>query len=1497
MTTELFSTATRAWFDTTFAQTTPPQADGWPVIARGDHALIVAPTGSGKTLAAFLAAIDQLTTEAVPPKLERCRVLYVSPLRALAVDIDKNLRAPIRGVELAAERLGVPCNVPVVGVRTGDTESKQRAAMLRTPPDILITTPESLFLMLTSRARDTLRSVRCVIIDEIHALAATKRGAHLALSLERLAAITTTPPQRIGLSATVRPLDEVARFLGGHDDGHARPVTIVDTGTRKVLDLEVIVPVDDMANVEAAPTDTGAAESPESRNSIWPHIHPQLLELVRSHRTTIVFTNARRLSERLAARLNELAGEELVRAHHGSLAREQRLQVEDDLKSGRLRGIIATSSLELGIDMGTVDLVVLVESPGSVARGLQRVGRAGHQVGAPSSGRIFPKWRGDLLETAAVVRRMHAGLVEEMRVTHQPLDVLAQQIVAACAVDAWDVDALRALVRRSANFAGITDELFDNTLDLLAGRYPSDEFAGLQPRIVWDRIGGQIEARAGAQRVAVTNAGTIPDRGLFGVFMPDGKRVGELDEEMVYESRPGEVFALGATAWRIEEITHDRVTVTPAPGEHAKLPFWKGDKPGRPLELGRAVGAVVRELRSLDAPTAAARLRDDGFDERAAANLLAYLDEQHEATGSVPDDRTIVVERFPDEIGDWRICILTPFGARVHAPWAFAIEEHLSRVGIDAPAMWSDDGIVLRLPEAVDTVPIDAIMLDADSVEQLVVERLPSTSMFASRFRENAARALLLPRRDPRKRTPLWMQRQRAGDLLEVAARYPSFPMLLETTRECLRDVFDLPALREVLHDVATRKVRVVESDTSRASPFAQSLLFGWIAVYMYEGDAPIAERRAAALALDRGLLRELLGSEDLRELLDAAAIADLELELQRLPTDRHARALDGVADLLRGLGDLRVDEVEARADGDVTGWLAQLLDARRAIVVRIGGEERYVAAEDAARMRDALGCALPQGLPAAFTDPVDRPLDELVARYARTHGPFRVPDVARRWATDPDRVRESLGRLAASGRVVAGQFRPEGDEGADDGEWCDDGVLRTARRRSLARLRREVEPVDPTAFVRFLPAWQGITHPRRGLDALVAAIEQLQGVAVPAAILERDVLAARVADYRPAMLDELCAAGEIVWTGAGPLGDSGRVRLYFRDRFRVLAPLPQSPRRGGDDADAANGARQPLHARILDALGRGSGFWLDLLGATGNPSESELLTALWDLVWDGEVTNDTFAPLRASRRTPRRAGARRPDVGRLSRLGPPAGAGRWSLVAPALEPRPAPTEWAHATALAVLERQGVVTREAVNAEGIPGGFSSLYPVLRALEDAGKVRRGWFVAELGAAQFASPGAIERLRSHREPEPDIADDTDTGWGAPAMRPARAFVLAAADPAQPFGAVVAWPEHAAARPTRAVGAHAVLRDGRLVAYLDRGHGVLTFAAAANDTAGETAGSSGDTAWIDAVLEAQRRGRLGSLEWQTIDGAPARESRHADALRAAGFKDSYRGLVLRT
>ncbi len=1472
-----FSAPVRAWFETSFAAPTDAQAKGWPAIANGDHTLLLAPTGSGKTLAAFLWAIDRLGTAATPTKDKRCRVLYISPLRALAFDVEKNLRAPVAGITLAAERLGEPFGAPTVAMRTGDTPGKERQQLVRNPPDILITTPESLYLMLTSRARETLRGVETVIIDEIHALAPTKRGAHLMVSLERLEAVTGTSPQRIGLSATQRPLDEIARFLGGFDANGQRPVTVVDAGSTKTLDVEVIVPVDDMNEPGAHSAASGATagalglDDPEAHSSIWPHVHPRILELVRAHRTTIVFCNARRLAERLAAGLNELAGEELVRAHHGSLAREQRVQVESELKDGRLRGIVATSSLELGIDMGTVDLVVLVESPGSVARGIQRVGRAGHQVGEPSTGKIFPKYRGDLLEAAIVVRRMRQGLVEEMRYPRNPLDVLAQQIVAACAVDEWNVDDLYALVRRSANFAELSDDAFRETLDMLAGRYPSDRFAGLRPRVVWDRVEGRVRGREGAQRVAVQSGGTIPDRGLFGVFVPDGGRVGELDEEMVYESRVGECFVLGASTWRIEEITVDRVVVTPAPGQPAKTPFWRGDRPGRPLELGRALGGLVRELRTLDGPGAEATLRESGLDARAASNLRRYLDEQAESTGAIPDDRTIVIERFPDEIGDWRVCILTPFGSRVHAPWALVIEERLARADLPVQVLWSDDGIILRLPESIDDVATELLLPDPDDVEELLVAGLPNTSLFASKFRENAARALLIPRRRPGERTPLWQQRQRAADLLEVASGFPTFPMLLETTRECLRDVFDVPALREVLTEIRSRKLRVVPVETRRASPFAQSLLFGWIAVYMYEGDAPLAERRATALALDRDLLRDLMGAEELRELLDPGALAELELELQRLTPARHARHADDLHDLLADLGPLTLDEVSARSAADPGPWLDALRAERR--VIEIAG--RFAAAEDAARLRDALGWAIPQGLPSAFTDPVERPLDGVVARYARTHVPFTIDELTARFDISTERAHAALTQLETDGRVVFGEFRPGGVER----EWCDTNVLRVLRRRSLAALRHEIEPVDATTYARFLCAWHGVGRGRRGTDALVEALEQLQGVAIPASVLERDVLAARVDGYRPGMLDELCAAGELVWIGAGALGtDDGRVRLFFRDRVRLLAQRPTSDGAPGDAIHAAIHAA--IHDAIRDRLRRaGASFWPDLVAATGVADDTAVLSALWDLVWAGEVTNDTFGPLRVPRRVAaRRATPRaRPQPGRLSRLGPPTGAGRWSLVAPLLEPEPSSTERAHAAALQLLERQGVVTREAVRAEGATGGFAGVYPVLRALEESGRARRGWFVAGLGAAQFALPGAVDRLRAQRT----IDEESRS----------RALVLAATDPAQPYGAALSWPERAggSARPSRSAGAYAVLVDGECAAFLERGgKALVTFAPETGDVEVER--------WAEALVEAHKQGRLSRVQIERIDDEPARTSPYAPALRAVGFSDGYKGLTLR-
>ncbi len=955
---EAFSPAVREWFAASFPEPTTAQAQGWPHIVAGDHTLICAPTGSGKTLTAFLASIDRLVTTPRPDdRGRRTRVLYVSPLRALAFDIEKNLRAPLKGIELAAERIGVGFVAPEVAMRTGDTPSNDRQKLIRRPPDLLITTPESLYLMLTSSARETLVGVETVIIDEIHAMAATKRGAHLALTLERLEEVTERPPQRIGLSATQRPLDEVARFLGGYSaPGVPRPVKIVDAGIRKALEVEVVIPIEDMSTLGQPVTELRSGPATvalaERRTSIWPSIYPRILEQVLAHRSTIIFCNARRSAERLAAKLNELALEqgvieegdpELVKAHHGSLAREQRVVIEDQLKRGELRGIVATSSLELGIDMGAVDLVVQVESPGAVSRGLQRIGRAGHQVGEPSRGTIFPKHRGDLLETAIVVRRMVDGLIEHTHYLRNPLDVLAQQIVAHVAITGdVTVPDLAALVRRCANFAELSDDLLGNVLDLLAGRYPSEEFSELRPRLVWDRINDTVRARDGSKRLAVTSGGTIPDRGLFGVFLPDGTRVGELDEEMVYESRPGETFVLGASTWRIEDITFERVTVTPAPGEPGKMPFWHGDRPGRPIELGRALGAFVREIRDLSSERAAERLHDHySLDAFASANLVQYLDEQGEATGAVPDDRTVVIERFRDEIGDWRVCILSPFGTPVHAPWAMAIERRLmDAFDLPVETMWGDDGIVIRLPEAADELPLDALLIDPDDIDELVVSTLPQTALFSARFRECAGRALLLPRRRPDRRTPLWQQRQRAADLLAVAAKYPTFPILLETSRECLQDVFDVPALREVLGQLRSRAVRVVQVDTTKASPMASSLLFNWIAAYMYEGDAPLAERRAAALALDRDLLRDLLGAEELRELLDPGVLADVELELQCLAEGRRARSADELHDVFRKVGDLSTAEVDLRCEGDAgAAWLDELVTTRRAIELAVGGE------------------------------------------------------------------------------------------------------------------------------------------------------------------------------------------------------------------------------------------------------------------------------------------------------------------------------------------------------------------------------------------------------------------------------------------------------------------------------------------------------------------------------------------------------------------------------
>ena len=1385
-------------------------------------------------------------------------MLYISPLKALSYDVERNLRAPLAGLRIAAAREGLPLPDITVATRTGDTSNKEREDIRKDPPDILITTPESLYLMLTSRSREVLRTVTTVIVDEIHAMASTKRGAHLAISLERLEALAATPPQRIGLSATQRPLEEVARYLGGD-----RPVRIADAGIARELDLQVIVPVEDMDHPGPGdlyqPPGQITGTGYEGASSIWPAVYPQLLELVRSHRSTLIFVNNRRLAERLAARVNELAGEELLRAHHGSVSREQRTEIEERLKGGTLPGLVCTSSLELGIDMGAVDLVVQVESPKSVARGLQRVGRAGHQVGAASVGRIFPKFRGDLLECAVLTRRMRDGLIERTEVPRNPLDVLAQQIVAMCAADDLHVDQIEQLVRRTYNFAGLSREVLENVLAMLAGQYPSDEFADLKPRIVWDRETGIVSARRDGKTVAIINAGTIPDRGLYGVFLGEGgPRVGELDEEMVYETRAGETFILGATTWRVQQITRDQVIVSPAPGEPGKMPFWRGDGVGRPLEFGRAIGAFTREIAALrDREEQLAKLQQHhDLDERAACNLLSYLGDEREATGALPTDRTIVVERFRDELGDWRVVILTPFGGRVHSPWAQAIEAILvERSGFDVQTLWSDDGIAIRFSGGDEVPAVESLFPSPEEVEELVVGRLANTTLFASHFRENAGRALLLPKRRPGMRSPLWLQRQRAANLLAVASRYGSFPIILETYRECLRDVFDVPGLVEVLTCVRSREIRVHAVETQEASPFARSLLFDYIAAYMYEGDAPLAERRAQALTLDRNLLRDLLGEDEFRELLDAGVLDEVELELQCLASSRRATNPDQVHDLLRRLGDLAGDEVSARASEPAltTAWLGQLEGERRACRVRIGREERWIAIEDAGRYRDALGVAPPPGVPESFLKPSVDALTGIALRFARTHAPFLAAAPASRWAIPESLVRDALQELESRGALLHGDFRPGGSER----EWCEPDVLRLLRRRSLARLRKEVEAVDSAAFARFLGQWQGIGSKAGGADRLREVLTQLEGLALPASVIESDILPARVADYQPRLLDELGVAGEFAWCGRGRLGrDDGRVVLARRDRL-------------GDAAAAGDAAipEDELQRAVLGQLREGgASFFTDILAATHAKPEAAL-EALWDLVWAGLVTNDTFAPLRALA-WPRRGSAASPR-GRTSPI-PPEAAGRWSLISGAGS---APTVRAHALAAVLLERYGVVTREAVAAEGIAGGFSAIYPVLKAMEESGRVRRGYFIEGLGGAQFALPGAVDRLRAHRDP-------LDT---------AVATVLAATDPANPYGAMLPWPRREGddrRSLQRAAGAHIVIVDGEAVLYVDRGGRSVTTVPAFEGGHSAVA--------LRALQGTASRGRPLTIE--RVDAVPAAQSSNAAAFSDAGFVTAYRGLTWR-
>lgn len=1485
-----FSRPTAEWFARNFDAPTPVQERGWPRIAGGEHALLIAPTGSGKTLAAFLAGIDRLGQRA-QSSAPGVRLLYVSPLKALVYDIERNLRGPLAGIRSVARELGEAFVAPRVAIRTGDSSAKERRDQAKNPAEILVTTPESLYLVLGSQQRETLRQVETIIIDEIHALAPSKRGAHLALSLERLCAGVerATEPQRIGLSATARPIAEVARFLGGD-----REVAVVDAAAVPRLSLEIRVPVEDMARPPVEADDAGSA-----KKGIWPALTAAILAEIRSHTSTIVFVNSRGLCERLAEQLNELAEEPLVRAHHGSLAQERRREIEGALKNGSLRGIVATSSLELGIDMEAVEAVILVESPGAVARGLQRIGRAGHDVGQISRGIVFPKHPGDLLESTVVAAGMRRGDVEALALPQNPLDVLAQQIVATCVAEPQPVDRLEKLVRRAANFRDLSRDALCSVLDMLSGRYPSADFSELRPRLIWDRDRDRLEARPGARQLAILSGGTIPDRGQYAVHLAEGHsaggrvgtRVGELDEEMVNETRPGEILTLGASTWRVDQITRDRVLVSPAPGQVGKLPFWRGDGPGRPIELGRALGAFTRELGARSSGARGGQTPDDrpglaeawleqsyGLDALAARNLFDYVVEQQEATGTLPTDRAVTIERFRDELGDWRICILSPFGSRLHAPWALAIESRLSTEwSADVQLLWSDDGIVLRLLDGEKLPDLALLLPDPEDLEDLVVRQLSRSALFAGQFRENAARALLLPRRRPGARTPLWTQRLRAQSLLAVAQSFASFPIVLETYRSCLQDVFDLGGLQQLLAGIGSGEIRVDEVETRQASPFARSLVFAYTATYLYQGDVPAAERRARALTLDRAMLRDLMGEEELRKLLDPEVLRETEAQLQGLSDERRARSAEGLADLLRRVGDLSQAEIRRRSDGEPAAWIESLALAKRAVCLSVGGEERWVAVEDAALYRDALGCEVPSAVPEALRTTAaagEEPVEQLFRRFARTHGPFTVEALAERFALLPAQVGAVLRGLAAKDEVLEGAFRRVSKEREGAGtDWCDPEVMRLLRRRSLARLRDEVAPVDAPTLARFLLDWHGVVRARAApdLDRLAEAIEPLEGVPLPFSDLEARILPARVAGFVAHSLDEYCASGQLVWIGCGALGDrDGRIALYRRDRVAALH-VPES------DLPALG----ELPARVLELLeARGAAFFAALAAALPDCSQEELVAALWQLVWAGRVTNDTLAPLRMLGSPRRSQRPLRPSARRTRRPGrtPRSSSvslvpGRWSCVSEWLVGAPSPTEQAHARALTLLERYGVVSREALTGESWTGGFQSLYPVFKAMEDSGKLRRGHFVRGLSGAQFAYAGIVDRLRAARKEG----------------RAPEALALAACDPANAYGTLLPWPESSSsATPRRAAGCSVILVDGVPVLFADRSVSSLTTFAGSRSDEAERAAAQALRRLFDDRTRTQ-------LRVERIDGQAARESRWAQVLAQAGFRRDYKGLVL--
>lgn len=1544
-----FSPATSAWFAESFEAPTPAQAAAWEAIEQGEDTLVIAPTGSGKTLAAFLTAIDRLAGSPAP-SAPTTSVLYISPLKALGVDVERNLTSPLVGTARTAERLGVTRRPLSVGVRTGDTAPAERRRLAARPPDILITTPESLFLMLTSQARESLRGVETVILDEVHAVAGSKRGVHLALSLARLDALTATPAQRIGLSATVEPVDEVAAFLTG--SGRPRKVRVVRPESTKSWDMRVTLPVPDLRAIEP-PAD--AVDDEDVSGTIWPHVERAVLAEILAHRSTIVFTNSRSQAERLTGKLNRLHArrvaadaadgpdgeaeelgeiEDIARAHHGSMSKEVRAGIEDQLKSGTLRCVVATSSLELGIDMGAVDLVLQVAAPMSVSSLLQRVGRAGHEVGAVSEGPLHPLHAADVLRSAVAVQEAVAGRIEPLAVPRNALDVLAQHTVSAAAMEDLQVDAWFDLVRSAHPYRALPRSAFDQTIDLLAGRYPSTDFSELRPRLVHDRETGTLSARPGAQRLAVTSGGTIPDRGLYPVHLvasegdTQPRRVGELDEEMVYESRRGDVITLGTSSWRIEEITASRVTVSPAFGLTGRIPFWHGDGDGRPASLGRAISTAQAELAALPRPEAEARLEELGLDANARTVLIDHLAEQQRTTGTVPCPDQLVVERFRDELGDWRVVLHCAAGQRITAPWALAVGARVEETyGLDGQVMAADDGIVLRIPHGEHPPGADLFVFTPEEIEEEVRRLVGSSALFAARFRECAARALLLPRRDPNQRAPLWQQRQRSAHLLEVARPHPDFPIMLEAARECLQDVYDLPALVELMTGVGRRRVQVREVETEEPSPFARSLLLGYMAQFLYDTDAPLAERRTAALALDQSLLAELLGTVSLRELLDAEVIAEVEQRLQGLTEERALRGSEQIADALRRLGPLtRGQLAERAADGlDLDAALGELEDARRVIRVRIAGTAHLAAIEDAGLLRDALGTALPPGIPEVHLAAADRAVPQLLTRWARSRGPFPAAAPQEAFGLAPGVARAALEQLVSERVLAQGEFTP----GREGEEWIDAELLRRIRRASLAASRREIAPVAGPVYARFLGQWQHLVGRREdgrrergswtGHEGLLSVVDQLAGVSLPLSAWESQVLPARLPEVTPAVLDAAFASGELVWTGHGRLGsDDGWIRLHLADAL----PL-------GLDAEALEDAAVALAdgslaARILELLRTTPGALRhgEILTALADGGEAarpqDLLEALWDLAFTGLVTNDSFEALRSYGRGPAPASsARTPGRSRtLGRRGAarlsaammrqgasspselvtgPVGAGRWSAVR--VDPvDPAARSAALATLL--LDRHGVVTRGAMDVEDVPGGFAGVYRVLSVLEENGSCRRGYFVDGLGASQFAPAEAVDLLRD-RDREAEAARDADgaDGAGTGPSCGGTAVALAATDPANPYGAALPWPELPLAppegrtvRPARRAGALVLLVDGHMQAFVERGGKHLLWWAGAEATE-EVAAQLVRAVAGDARLPQLRIERIGG---HGIDTEPV--AKVTAALERAGCYRSPRSLRLR-